>query len=90
MIIFNKDKLKFKFSIQRFIAWCISRRRWIFRVSRDDVLKHIFEHVRNLGICAVIFGAGHYEARHPFDGDGGPIHTMAVGFFYVLVGSCMH
>lgn len=53
----------------------------MLRVSHDNVSKHIFEHVRNLGLCALVLGAGHFELRQPIS-DGGLFHWLAVGFFF--------
>lgn len=70
-----------KRKLRRFSAWFSLRRRWIFRISRDDVSRHVFEHVRNLGLSAVVLGAGHYEQRMSIAADG-LFHIIALGFLF--------
>lgn len=77
--------MKTRLLLRRFGAWLILRQRRLLRLSRDDVSKHVFEHVRNLGLCALVLGAGHYELQHPISG-GGLFHWMALGFFFAFGG----
>lgn len=69
---------------RRFRAWFKLRERWLLRISRDDVAKHVFEHVRNLGLCALVLGAGHYELQRPIS--GGLFHWITVGFLFTFGG----
>lgn len=75
--------MKVKHSLRRLGAWFVLRCRWILKISHDSVSKHIFEHVRNLGLCAIVLGAGHYEQRNPF-ATGGLLHVIALGFLFAF------
>lgn len=55
--------------------------RWVRRISQDDVSKHIFEHVRNLGISAVVLGAAHYEQQHALQGSS-IFHILTLVFLF--------
>lgn len=51
----------------RFVERLWSR---IAALSDDRISKHLFEHVRNLGLCALVFAAGHYELKNPISQGG--------------------
>lgn len=69
--------------VQRVGNWFEVRNALIQKISEDSVSKHIFEHVRNLGLCALILGAGHYELQNPFAPEG-PFHVLIIGFLFTF------
>ncbi len=70
-------------NLRRLNAWLTERWRWLRSLSRDDVSKQMFEHVRNLGLCALVLGAGHYELRNPAYEEG-PFHWITVSFLFMF------
>jgi hypothetical protein len=67
---------------RRVRSWFAVREAFLLKISADNVSKHIFEHVRNLGLCAIVLGAAHYEQQNP--AHEGPFHILTLGFLFTF------